>query len=95
MASKLAVFTDDISTCTLRYFRHLREQSSLRKIGTAEITTSDKDALLPAGTLSSLATENARGAYAGFLSCVTPVVVSFRRIHAAARTDRSGCPGAF
>uniref|UniRef100_A0AAV2KW91 Uncharacterized protein n=1 Tax=Knipowitschia caucasica TaxID=637954 RepID=A0AAV2KW91_KNICA len=39
MASKLAVFTDDISTCTFCYFRHLREPSSLRKISTAEITT--------------------------------------------------------
>uniref|UniRef100_A0AAV2MMJ0 Secreted protein n=1 Tax=Knipowitschia caucasica TaxID=637954 RepID=A0AAV2MMJ0_KNICA len=33
---------------------------------------SDEDALLPAGALPSSATENVRGAYAGFLSCVTP-----------------------
>ena len=35
---KLAVFSDDISTSTFRYFRHLRELSSLRNINTAEIT---------------------------------------------------------
>ncbi|KAK0146239.1 General transcription factor II-I repeat domain-containing protein 2 [Merluccius polli] len=36
---KLAVFSDDISTSTFRYFRHLRELSSHRNIRTAEITT--------------------------------------------------------
>ena len=35
---KLALFSDDISTSMFRYFRHLRELSSLRNISTAEIT---------------------------------------------------------